>query len=144
MIVRRANDKDVPRLVEMAFRFHHEWDFEAKLKPDAETSRAYFLGALNRPDMAVYIAEEKGRPVGTIALLFAPSPFSPASLAIKSFWYAEPEHPGLGRRLLQFGEIIARAKGCAQFHVASMHPRVNTLLQREGFTEQERSFYKDL
>lgn len=70
VVFRKANEKDIDRLIELNIRLkrlNEEFDPLFKTRPDiAEKSKEYFQKALNSQDSVVVVAEDAGRVVGFI------------------------------------------------------------------------------
>ncbi|MEM0336317.1 MAG: GNAT family N-acetyltransferase [Candidatus Caldarchaeum sp.] len=68
LVFRKAEEKDIPRLVELNIRLkrlNEEFDPLFKTRDDiAETSKKYFAEAIKSPNSVVIVAENSGRVVG--------------------------------------------------------------------------------
>jgi N-acetylglutamate synthase-like GNAT family acetyltransferase len=142
--IRPANQGDIPELVSMLERFNSEWEFAGRRNEvNREFSAGYFKSFIDYEETVTAIAERDNKICGVIGLVILRSPFYGFPIMYKSFWYAKPEYPGVGRELLRFANAVAIENDIKQFYVGSMHPRVSKLLEREGFSPQEVSYFKE-
>lgn len=124
----------------MLQRFNADWDYVGKLPIDVKYAGEYFSSFIQHENTITAIAERNGGIAGVIGLLIISNPFAGVPVLYKSFWYAKPDFPGVGRELLRFAKAVAIENDVKQFFVGSMHPRVSKLLEREGFKPQETSY----
>jgi GNAT superfamily N-acetyltransferase len=144
-VIRDATEADIPRLVEMGVRFLTETVYAARGVPVNMGALARTMALLILGDRGtVFVAERDGRVVGGIGMLWFENPLSGEPSASELFWYIEPEHRGIGVRLLKRGEQWARDMGAEKLHMIAPTPAVSQLYERLGYAYLETTYQKAL
>lgn len=144
--VRPATEDDIPPVVAMCGRFLRESEFGkwVSFEPEALVG----LMGLALKIGCVFVAEENDLPVGFIAGVALPHPFSGVTFAEELAWWVDPEHrrSGLGPLLLAEFEAWAKAKGArfAKMVAPAGEPGVGRYYRHCGYAEVETHFYKRL
>lgn len=149
-MIRRAEPRDLPRLVQMGRLFHAEAGW-LDLIPWNDAGAADALGTMiGRPDCVVIVGEEVERVVSMAAAIITPTWFNPGVLSAQEwFWYVEPRaRHGLGAQMLDRLEEDVRAAGAATFTMLAVHDlRADALARvyaRRGYRPAERTFMRRL
>lgn len=143
--IRNGTHSDIFELVGMLSKFYDDWTFEAKLPINKDSAKRYFEDflSLDYSITALAIDQQTNKIAGAIGLIFVNNLWHAEPLLYKSFWYAKPDAPGAGVELLKFAKAVAIENGAKQLHIGSMHPRVNKLLERQGFRQQEINYFME-
>jgi GNAT superfamily N-acetyltransferase len=142
-LVRPATGADVPRIVEMGMRFA-QMVYGARLRPDPEALSALALRLMGMADSTLLVAEQDGAVVGMIGMMVYRHPMSAELVGTEVAWWIDPEHRGIGLRLLRAGETWARAQGAVTFQMIAPTPDVERLYERMGFERMETTFQRRL
>lgn len=143
MIVREANDTDVPAIVRMGQRFAR-MVYGDKLADNPTQIAALAQQLMTSPDGALFVAEKGGAVVGMIGLLAYLHPMSGERIATEMAWWVEPEHRGIGMRLLKRAETWAVAQQALVFQMIAPTPDVERFYARVGFSKVETTYQRRL
>lgn len=146
--VRRATEKDIPRIVDLAEKFWLSSGY-SKQGPfrvaDAEATARVMM------DHGIaLVAETPEKVVGMVMLVIGPALCNHSvRIAHEVAWFVDPQetHAGAGVMLLRAVEPAAREAGCTaiQMHLLTNSPPQGEILYRRlGFHQTERSFTKHL
>ena len=91
-MIREAEAKDVERIVEMGSRSLREGPYKDQLSDNPEATRKLTQNILENHVGKILVAEEDGKLVGLLGLLFYPHPYSGEPIAAEIIWYTEPEY----------------------------------------------------
>lgn len=153
-MIRPAEPRDIPRIVEMGRAFFEESGWGERLAgiehgefcPETFEETARALG--ERFVLLVY--ERDGQVVGMIGVPFAPAMFNKKLLiGGEIFWYVDASHrKGAGAELLKQLESALRARNVKLLSMVSehglRHEALAQVYKRAGFTIAEHTFYKAL
>lgn len=153
-MIREAEPRDIPRIVELGRAFYEESGWADRLSgipdgnfcPETFAETASVLG--ERFLLLVY--EKDGEVVGMIGVPYAPAIFNKKLLiAGEIFWYVVPSHrKGAGAELLRQLESAAKARNVKLLSMVSehglRHEALAQVYKRAGFTIAEHTFYKAL
>lgn len=145
-MIRGATIADVPRLVEMAKRFHGETVYSAILPfSDASVEQA-MTSFIGNETAVVFVMEAEGEIVGAIGGIMGPHFVSGTKAMSELFWWVDPEHRGSGSKLLSTFEKYA--KECGASFISMIAPpearQVEKLYDRMGYHRSESIYMKDL
>ena len=142
IIIRTAGVGDLPALVAFRLEMFREmgWTDEARLAELAPAYDAYAREHLEAGDFSGWVAEEAGRTVGVVGLLWERVPPTVRNLTGRQAYvlslYVEPEarRRGIASALLDTAVVYARDNGA---EVVALHasPAGRALYEREGFSE---------
>lgn len=141
-MIRVATESDIPRLLEMAQRFHRESEYREHLGANAEKMEQ--LGRQLIANNGVLIAEQDGKIVGMIGYYIYPHFISGEIIAGEVFWWVEPEHRGEGKALLAEAESRARSAGATKMQMIAPNDRVGELYRRLGYNFVESTYQRSL
>src|SRR5439155_897947 len=114
-MIREAEERDVNRLVEMGRRFIAESSYKDILgdNPVQMEELVWKLMA----SKGVLVAEEKGKLTGMIGYVVFPHFISGIKTAGEVFYWVEPEHRGVGLKLLRAVEKRAKESGAVHMQM---------------------------
>lgn len=141
MTVRVATEADIPAIVEMGRHFIAAiYPRDLPFNPDqiAATARAL----LQSPDGAVFVAEVTGVVVGMLAMIAFSHPLSGERIATELCWWVEPQHRGIGLRLLRAAQTWSRTQQAAVLQMIAPSPDVAQLYERLGLHAVETSYQR--
>lgn len=141
-VIRAAENRDLPRIVEMGERFHAATAFR-NVGFEPETFRAAAFRLMESPEAALLVAGET--PQGMIGGIMYPLYFNARHWAAQElFWWVEPEHRGIGGVLLRAFEQWARESGAASVHMIAIEnlKPVDRLYLRSGYEPAERHYMR--
>jgi GNAT superfamily N-acetyltransferase len=148
MILRAANEADVPAIVGMAGKFYPTTHYPAFAPFDVDAAES--LARLLIADGVMLVAELEGQVVGMVGLLLAPFLFNPTKrVAYEAIWWVEPEAQGagIGKALLGAIDGACKAKGAdgiQMIHLASSPPQAGALYERLGYASCESAYFKEV
>lgn len=146
VMIRKAEDKDLRRLVEMSERFYPSTHYAQSMPFDA-TSVAVLCGILQESGIML-VAEVDDKVVGFVGLATMPFMFNPDYVgAYEVVWWVEPEYQseGVGKALLEAIEPAAKERGCAfiqMIHLPTSPPKAAALYEKLGYNHSETSYTK--
>lgn len=148
-MIRPAEPKDGPSLVRMGHQFYAGIP-TAKLI-DIDTQSLVKIFAATNEHMQVFVMEEDGEVVGTVAGVVYPFLFNQGKLVAQElFWWIDPEHrKGLaGRNLHKHLEDWARECGATAIFMIAIEndcaQKVEKIYNRYGYEKTEHTFMKEL
>lgn len=153
-MIRPAEPRDIPRIVELGRAFYEESGWGERLAgiedgefcPQTFAETATVLGQ----NFVLLVYEKDGEVVGMIGVPFAPAIFNKKLLiAGEIFWYVSASHrKGAGAELLRQLESALRARNVKLLSMVSehglRHEALAQVYKRAGFTIAEHTFYKAL
>lgn len=148
MIVRRATEEDIPRIVEMAERFYAVSGYE-RIAPMTKESVAG-LAIITMGSGVMLVAEHAGAVVAMACLHVDHFLFNiGVKVAHELVYWIEPEHRGgmLAARMLKAIEQGAREVGASWVRMATLAsspPQASALYERMGYTPSESYFCKQV
>lgn len=143
MTVREAVDDDVPTIVRMGQRFAR-MVYGDKLGDNPAQIAALAQQLMTSADGAVFVAEKGGTVVGMIGLLAYAHPMSGERIATEMAWWVEPEHRGIGMRLLRRAETWATEQHARVFQMIAPTVDVARFYERVGFDKVETTYQRRL
>jgi len=141
-VIRDATEQDIPRLVAMGERFLTETVYRGRVPVDPATMARTLALLVATENGTVLVSERDGVVVGMIGLLLFENPISGELTAGELFWWVEPEHRGIGVRLLKRAEQWARRAGARKVHMIAPTPEVGQLYDRLGYGYLEAAYQK--
>lgn len=147
MIVRRAEARDIPRIVELGRRWLLEGPYRALIADNGDQVAQLTDKLLSVSCAAVLVADAgDGRAVGLLAVLVTPHPFSGEAVADELIWYVEPEYRvgGVGLTLLREAEEAARMMGAKRMKLTAPSIDTAALYKRCGYDFIEAGFVRTL
>lgn len=143
--IRDLRAADIPKLVAALHEFHEQFDFVGKRPIDNAVAAENFSRFVDNPSAAALVAEDSGDVVAMLGFAVLTHPWTGQKVLYKAFWFARPNgRPGIGRKLLRVVIDMCRAGGIKQLNFGSMHPRVNKMLERQGFKASETNYLLEL
>ncbi len=148
MVIRRAVDSDIGRIVDMGARFYSLTSYRAVASFDHDAVRALAEHLLR--EGVLLVAETDSDVIGMAGLVLAPLPFNPAAMfAHEVMWWVEPQARGLGagRALVEAIETACREAGAdaiQMVHLSSSPPEAAAIYERAGYSHTESCFTKRL
>lgn len=147
-MIREAEVRDIPEMVEMGRRFFAASGYADITELDPESLEATFKSLLENPD-AVVLVVEKSKLVGMAAALIYPFYFNlKHRTSQEMFWWVDQEHRGSGLKL--FDDLISgvKAKGAESLSMIALDAldpeKVGAIYERRGFRASERLFIRRL
>lgn len=143
-IIRRAEQKDIPRLVELGEEFATLSQPIHKFSVDRESIIEFANHVVNNTGCAVYVLEVDGLLEGFIAGLLQKIYFSKDIALQELAWYVKPGFKGLG--LLFAFEAYAAEIGCQHIILGNKpaYYDLSRFYERQGFTLLEHQYVKIL
>jgi predicted N-acetyltransferase YhbS len=143
MTIRPAVVSDVPSIVAMAEQFVRETPYAAHLVLSPSHVMQLAERLILSDDGVVLVAEDRGEPVGMVALQAFEHPMSGQRVAAEFAWWVNPHHRGsIGVRLLHAAEHWAIVNGATALQMIAPDPRVGQLYARAGYHALETTFQK--
>ncbi len=143
MHIRDIQESDIPVLVDWLEAFSDGFDYPGKAPIDREAAARFAASFIGTEGRACLIAEDAlEKPVACLAFHVLPHPWTGQSVLYKAFWHSAK--PGYGIELLHYVRRLAERANISQIVVSSMLPRVNKLLEREGFKSVETNYLLEL
>lgn len=142
--MRDATDADVDAIVAMAQRFLASSTYAPHVLANPTHMRTLALHLIDSPDGTVIVAEHDETLVGMIGCLCYPHVLSGVRVCGELVWWVEPEHRGIGLRLLDDAEQWARDHGALEMHMVAPTVDVERIYARRGYTPLERTFTRAL
>lgn len=147
-MVRKAEPRDIPRLLDMGRAFFAEagWAEKAQF---CEVSFTTTLGRLAEAGILL-VFEKDGKPVGMAGALYSPAYWNEKVLIGQElFWYCEkPHRKGAGTELLRHLESAAKARNVKFFGMVAehglRHEALAQVYKRAGYALAEHTFCKAL
>jgi N-acetylglutamate synthase-like GNAT family acetyltransferase len=143
VIIRKATDKDIPRLLELYQQLSFEPDKYKKAPVD--DCRKILEQIKKYPNASLIVAEEDGKVVGTTFLAILPgfahqtAPFCVVEYVVVD---ATLRSKGLGKALMDYCKARAKEAGCYKIMLASskQRTRAHKFYREMGFQEDALSF----
>ena len=149
--VRNATIDDLSEYVLLAQEFHAASPMHGAIAFDPEGYADFFIGAVENPDIGLWLAEIGGKVVGITGAINYPLYFNPKSNVVQElWWWLTPDSRGTGAGAKMFNCIKDWAKeknACAMFMIALEDDRagkMEKLYRRAGFKPVERTFIKEV
>lgn len=147
MIVRQANESDIPQILKNGRTFTESIGYDG-----IEYDEAEMLEATRQmmADGLLVIAEVDGIHLGGVGALRTPVFMSKSVLAMERFWWVVPDQRayGVGKALLFAFEKAAKEAGCTHVAMIALEnadlPKVSALYQKAGYAPSEHTFMKRL
>jgi GNAT superfamily N-acetyltransferase len=142
-LIRNGTQRDKDAVLRMAKKFYSECGYEAHIEYDYDSCSALYEMCL---DMGLCsVAEVDGELVGFVIGLKSPFLMNQNySIGAEVAWWVEPEHRGLGLKLLRHIEQSAKDQGLKMWSMMcleSMEPeKVSEIYLKSGYKPTERSF----
>jgi GNAT superfamily N-acetyltransferase len=143
MIIRKAQDKDIPQILELYKQLSFEPEKYQKA-PEADCRR--MLTEIEKyPNSALLVAEEDGKVVGTTFLAILPafahhtSPFAVVEYVVVD---EKVRSKGIGKALMEDCKARSKAAGCYKIMLASskQRTRAHKFYREMGYKEDALSF----
>jgi len=144
-MIRRAEPKDMERILEMGQRFVAETSYLSILGGvSIERVMTTIANVALSPDGVILLSGENGSTSGMIAMLTYDHPFSGERTAFEVVWWVDPEARGNGVRLLKAAERWAKEQGAVKVQMIAPNERIGALYTRLGYSPVETSFQRSL
>jgi GNAT superfamily N-acetyltransferase len=136
-MVRPATPSDAPAL----YAFAAALALDHAPEPDAHLR--VLRDAIEDDRSLVLIAEDGGRPVGSLVAGLLPMPMYGAGLAFLQELYVDESAraTGVGRALMEAFDAWARSRGAAVEALATSRPPAMAFYKRLGFTTRPTTYY---
>jgi GNAT superfamily N-acetyltransferase len=151
MIVRKANEADLPKYIVLAESFHMASPMHGVIGFDAAGYSQFYLLSLQNDSVGIWLAEIDDKIVGICGALVYPMYFNPSALVVQElWWWLTPKSRGSGAGGKMFKQIEEWAKernASALFMIAledSRAKKMENLYIRAGFKPMERTFIKEV
>ncbi|MDQ3170236.1 MAG: GNAT family N-acetyltransferase [Acidobacteriota bacterium] len=145
MMMRKATSDDVPRLVEMGHRFLSSTSYAGAIADNPDQMAATASMLIEHPHGCVLVAENEAHAlVGMLGAIVYAHHISGESVCGEVFWWVEPEHRGVGVRLLRAIETWATGKGALKMQMIAPTPDVCVLYERLGYAPVETAYQRTL
>lgn len=144
MSIRIAEEKDIPRIVELGSRSLQDGPYAGIIKDIPEQAAKCAAQVLSSGK--ILLGEEDGAVVGLLGFIVADHHFSGQRYAAELMWYVLPEHRkgGLALKLLWDAEAKARAMGAEEMIFTAPNEDVSALYKRFGYEKVEVAYRKTL
>jgi len=142
--IRRAAPDDLERLVEMGIRFASETKYRDLVHVSPEKLSQTLVEISTSPTGVVFVSESDGRVTGMIAMLIFEHPYSGTTTASEALWWVDPEHRGVGLRLLRTAERWAQENDAKIMQMVAPDERIGSLYERLGYRPVETSYQRSL
>lgn len=144
MVRRHATLGDLDALVTMGERFVALTPYRQFMTANPAQMRALAQQLIDSPDGVVIVAEDASGPIGMIGVLVYAHHMSGARIGGEIFWWVEPEHRGIGIRLMKDAEHWVKARGGTAMQMIAPTPNVEALYERLGYIPVERTYQRTL
>lgn len=141
MTIRPAEERDVPRIVEMGVLFIAESEYWklGTASPEKLTTLALHLMGHG----AVLVAEKDDKVVGMVGGFLYNHPMVDATVANEVVWWVEPEARGMvGKALRDAFEQWAAEKSATHVVMVAPTDRVGRHYEKCGYTALEQAFLR--
>ena len=152
-MIRQAEMKDIPRIIDLAYKFYTEGEFSGKgLKFNPESFKIMCIDMISKPNHKVILISEENEGInGMIGAYIAPwfCDFSQSQL-IESWFYVEQKFRGkyIAVRLLKELEKMGLQAGCVNIKLASLpndrQDRMDIYYKRLGYKLSDRFYSKEI
>lgn len=143
MLFRDLTQADIPQLIRWLREFNSSFDYPGKAPIDDEIAAQFFSRFVGHEGLAAIVAEsDRGEPIAVLGFSMVPHPWNGASIFYKAFWYSAKPRAGLA--LFRYVRDLCKNGNVQQIIIGSMTPRVNRLLEREGFKPIETNYILEL
>lgn len=148
LTIREANLSDMAAVISLARSFLSTTSY-GKLLGTVQDQALENAARLVMTHGVIFLAEDDGGPIGFLALLGVPHPFTGSGFADEIAWFVEPRARGdlrLGPQLMALAEDWATRQrlGMIKMVAPADTPTVSRFYRRHGYTEGETVFYKRL
>jgi GNAT superfamily N-acetyltransferase len=150
-LVRKATIEDLPQYVLLAQEFHAASPMHGAIAFDPEGYANFFTGAVQNPDIGLWLAESDSKVVGITGAINYPLYFSPSSNVVQELWWwltPDARGTGAGAKMFDCIKVWAKEKNAsAMFMIALEDDRagkMEKLYRRAGFKPLERTFIKEV
>jgi ribosomal protein S18 acetylase RimI-like enzyme len=146
VVVRKAVEKDIPRLLELYRQLEITTsDEEENKQPTPDDYRKVFSSINSYPGMELVVAEDKGKIIGSLEIMVVPN------LSHKGLPWALVENvivdealrrTGVGRQLMQYAINRAKIAGCYRISLSSNNSRTiaHKFYESLGFKDSSIGF----
>lgn len=141
-MIREATAADVGQLVTLGQRFHAETPYAQHLGANPAQMARFAESLIAGDQSVIFVADLGGVLVGMFAMSVYLHPLSGECCASEFFWWVEPEHRGIGVRLLRQAERWAKDRGAVVLQLVAPTKDVELLYQRLGLTQTEVQYQK--
>ena len=148
MMIRPADERDIPALVRMGHYFFDEAGWGDVSGYDPASMERTLRHLIDASTGILLVAEHDGVVVGMAGALLYPHYFNVETLTGQEiFWWVDPAHrKGCGGVLLDALEDAARAAGAVSFSMVSVaslrSDALDRVYQRRGYRPAERTYIK--
>lgn len=141
-MIRPATMEDIGAIVDMGTRFLRESEYAAVMQPSRMHLAAFAARLLEREDAVIFLAFRAQQPVGMLAAYVFEHPYSGERTASELVWWVEPEHRGVGVRLLKAAEHWAKEQGATVIQMIAPNRHVGEFYRRVGYRPVETVFQR--
>lgn len=149
-MLRFAEERDVPTILEVLESFHNETPYgDIPLNVDSLRNLVSGLIKSDRNQSIILVDEEQDFR-GFIAATKTPFLVTGAMVANEMFWYVKPEYRGtrVGLTLMDAFEFWAKRVGCTHCQLTTSQTeyadKLNKLYQRRGYHIAEHVYLKEI
>ena len=132
----------------MGGKFFAEAKWKAPLVWSDKSAAIALTDLIENPDAIVLIAKKDGESIGMVGGMVYPVWYnSDIIMGQEFFWYVKPEERrGVGKKMLDELERIAKEKGAVIFEMMSMDamPSLDKFYTKVGYEPSEKIFIKRL
>jgi GNAT superfamily N-acetyltransferase len=149
-VIRRAEARDLPQMVEMGRAFHAEAGWPGLIEWDDAGAHASLAAMLDSEQSVMLVADDGERVCAMAAAVVCDVWFSPGQRSGQEwFWYVRPDaRKGVGVLLLDALERAVKAKGAATFTMLAVSglraEALARVYRRRGYRPAEQTFMRRL
>lgn len=142
MTIREATAADMLQLLQGAEAFITSTPYARRVRYNETALVTLFEHLFAIPNGVLFVAEKDGTLTGGIGIMVYPHPISGDVIAGELFWFSHDGKSGI--RLLRHAEQWAREQGAQMLHMIAPSDHVAAFYEKQGFTEFERTYEKEL
>ena len=141
-IIRLATVHDIPQIVAMGERFVDETSYRVHLTKNPTQMADLAARLICGPEGLLLVAERGDTLIGMIGFYLFHHVFSGELTATDVFWWVNPEHRGIGVRLLRAAERWALTHGAVVLQMVAPTDHVGAFYERLGYHKVEAAYQK--
>ena len=146
-MIREAEAKDIPRIVELGSKSISEGPYRDQLLDNPEVTRSLTAKMLSSENAHVLVAEDADGVFGLFAYILFPHYFSGELTAGEMIWYVVPEKRAgspTSLELLWKAQQSAKEKGAKRFQLTAPTPEIGRMYSQMRFKEIETTYQREL
>lgn len=150
-MIRKAEIKDIPNILEMAHGFYNDAIYDKKLGYSEKDFSEYIRFLIGSEFTCVFLLENNSKIIGTVSGIISPWFMDKSDIIVTEQWvWVETEHRGNGSFVKLINELVSWGKGRGANKLSMVaigsttEKQVKSFYERMGFQYMETHFIKEI